>query len=92
MPTAINIRNEVNQYLDDTDDCILKIVHNILKTDGEEDFWYELPINVQENIQTAIKQSEEGKGKSHKEVMAKYGIMFEIIWFLFAYKKLFMIR
>jgi hypothetical protein len=60
-------------YLENTDDRILKIVHNILKTDAEEDFWDELPIVVQKNIQTAISQSEEGKGKSHKEVMAKYG-------------------
>jgi hypothetical protein len=73
MPTTANIRNEVNQYLDVADERILKIVNNILKTDVEEDFWDDLPINIQENIQTAIKQSEEGKGKSHKEVMAKYG-------------------
>jgi hypothetical protein len=73
MSATINIRNEVNQYLDVADERILKIVHNILKTDAEEDFWDDLPVNVQKNIQTAIKQSEEGEGKSHKEVMAKYG-------------------
>lgn len=73
MNTTTNIRKEVNQYLNIADDRILKIVHNILKTDAEEDFWDELPIGVQKNIQTTIKQSEEGKGKSHKEVMAKYG-------------------
>jgi hypothetical protein len=73
MPTTANVRNEVNQYLDIADERILKIVHNILKTDAEEDFSDELPIDVQENIQTAIRQSDEGKGKSHKEVMAKYG-------------------
>ncbi len=73
MSTTTNIRNELNQYLDVADERILKIVHNILKTDAEEDFWDELPDSVQKNIQTAIKQSEEGKGKSHEEVMAKYG-------------------
>jgi hypothetical protein len=73
MSVTINIRDEVNQYLDVADERILKIVHNILKTDAEEDFWDGLPVHVQENIQTAIKQSEEGKGKLHKEVMAKYG-------------------
>jgi hypothetical protein len=73
MSITINFRDEVNQYLDKADERILKIVHNILKTDAEEDFWDELPIGVQKNIQTAIKQSDEGKGKTHKEVMAKYG-------------------
>jgi hypothetical protein len=73
MVNTADIREEVNLYLENADERILKIVHNILKTDAEEDFWDELPINIQENIQTAIKQSEEGKGKSHKEVMAKYG-------------------
>ncbi len=72
MNSTTNIRKEVNQYLDIADDRILKIVHNILKTDAEEDFWDELPHSVQKYIQTAIKQSVEGKGKSHKEVMAKY--------------------
>jgi hypothetical protein len=72
MQTTINIRNEINKYLDVADERMLKIVHNILKTDAEEDFWDELPIGVQKNIQTAITQSEEGKGKSHKEVIAKY--------------------
>jgi hypothetical protein len=73
MNSTTNIRKEVNHYLDIADERILKIVHNILKTDAEEDFWDELPTGVQKNINTAIKQSEEGKGKSHKEVMAKYG-------------------
>lgn len=73
MLTATNIRNEVNQYLDNADERVLKIVHNILKTDAEADFWDEVPNAVQKNITTAIKQSEEGKGKPHKVLMAKYG-------------------
>ncbi len=73
MGTTAEIREEVNHYLENADEHILKIVHNILKTDAEEDFWDELPIGVRKNIQTAIKKSEEGKGKSHKEVIAKYG-------------------
>jgi hypothetical protein len=72
MVTTAKIREEVNLYLENADERILKIVHNILKTDAEEDFLDELPINVQENIQTAIRQSEEGEGKSHKAVMDKY--------------------
>jgi hypothetical protein len=73
MSVAINFRAEVNQYLDVADERMLKIVHNILKSDAEEDFWDELPVVVQKNIRNAIKESEEGKGKTHKEVMAKYG-------------------
>jgi hypothetical protein len=72
MSATTNFRAEVNQYLDVADERILKIVHNILKTDAEEDFWDELPSHVQKNIQNSIKQSGEGKGKTHKEVMTKY--------------------
>ena len=72
MAIATNIRDEVNHYLENADERILKIVHAILEADAHEDFWDELPPAVQQNINTAIMQSEQGLGKSHEEVMNKY--------------------
>lgn len=72
MPLAVNIREKVQHYLENADDRMLKIVHAILEADSQEDFWDELPIAVQDNIHTAIKQSEERMGKSHNQVMSKY--------------------
>jgi hypothetical protein len=72
MPLVNNIREEVQHYLENADDRMLKIVHAILEADAEEDFWDELPTTLQDNIQTAIMQSEQGMGKSHSEVMSKY--------------------
>ena len=51
---------------------MLKIVHAILEADVNEDFWHELPSSVQQNIHTAINQSEQGLGKTHEAVMDKY--------------------
>ena len=72
MATAINIREEVNHYLENVDERMLKIVHAILEADVNEDFWHELPSSVQQNIHTAINQSEQGLGKTHEAVMDKY--------------------
>ena len=72
MPLTVNIREKVQHYLENADDRMLKIVHAILEADSQEDFWDELPIAVQDNIHIAIKQSEEGMGKSHNQVMSKY--------------------
>ena len=39
MPLETNIREEVQHYLENADDRMLKIVHAILDADAEEDFW-----------------------------------------------------
>ena len=72
MDISTNIREEVNHYLENADERMLKIVHAILEADANEDFWDELPSSVQENIHTAINQSEQGLGKTHEAVMDKY--------------------
>ena len=72
MATATNIREEVNHYLENADERMLKIVHAILEADANEDFWDELPNSVQQNIHTAINQSEQGLGNTHEEIMNKY--------------------
>jgi len=72
IPLTKHIREEVQHYLENADDRMLKIGHAILEADSQEDFWDELPITVQDNIHTAIKQSEKAMGRSHKEVMSKY--------------------
>ena len=72
MATTINIRKKVYHYLENVDERMLKIVHAILEADVNEDFWHELPSSVQQNIQSAINQSEQGLGKTHQAAMDKY--------------------
>ena len=65
MPLENNIREEVQHYLENADDRMLKIVHAILQTNTDGDFWDELPSSLQQNIHTAINQSKQRLGKSH---------------------------
>ncbi len=80
MPLENNIREEVQHYLENADDRMLKIVHAILEADAEEDFWDELPSSIQQNIYSAINQSKHRLGKNHQEVMAKYKNNTEVSW------------
>lgn len=45
---------------------------NNVAFDLRADFWDELPATVKADVKTALKQSEQGKGKPHKEVIKKY--------------------
>lgn len=72
MVADTKIKEEVNKYLDNADDRILKIVHAILKADADHDFWDNLPSVVREDIDIALLESAGWLGKKHEEVMAKY--------------------
>lgn len=56
---------------------VLAKVEEILKDEGSEDWWYELPMEIQEAIQDGFKQSESGDLLTHEQVVnearAKYG-------------------
>ncbi|CAM3985234.1 hypothetical protein FLSI110296_07290 [Flavobacterium sinopsychrotolerans] len=42
-----------------------------LETENQDDFWDELPEQVKQLIEIGLKQSEQGLGKSHSQVMAE---------------------
>jgi hypothetical protein len=42
-----------------------------LDAENQDDFWDELPEQVKQLIEIGLKQSEQGLGKSHSQVMAE---------------------
>jgi hypothetical protein len=76
MSTVATLRKDVKKYIETADNRVVKMVHAMLAADKETDFWDELPSIVKADVKSALKQSDEGKGKSHNEVMKKYKFKF----------------
>lgn len=66
------LRKQVKKYIDEADDKTVQMVYAMLEAEHQYDFWDELPENVKEDIDEAIKQADAGKLLSHEEVMKKY--------------------
>ena len=66
------LRKQVKKYIDEADDKTVQMVYAMLEAEHQYDFWDELPDNVKEDIDEAIKQADAGKLLSHEEVMKKY--------------------
>jgi uncharacterized coiled-coil DUF342 family protein len=66
------IRNKVKKYIDEADDHVVKMIYSMLEADRKEDWWDDLPKNVQVSIDKAIKELDAGKGIPHEVVMKKY--------------------
>jgi hypothetical protein len=66
------MRKKVKKYIDEADDHVVKMVYSLLEADREDDWWDDLPKDVQDSIDKAIAQLDAGKGIPHEEVMKKY--------------------
>jgi len=57
---------------------LLEKVSQILKQEDETDWWDELPVSVQQDIESGIKEADRGETTPHeevkKEVRLRYGI------------------
>jgi hypothetical protein len=71
MSTA-EMRRKAKKYLDEADDHAVRMVFSILEADREDDWWDDLPKEVQKSILKAEKEIREGKGIPHEVVMKKY--------------------
>ncbi|QTE36568.1 hypothetical protein ACRQ5D_12415 [Mucilaginibacter sp. P25] len=60
----------VEKIIQSNDDNILNEINSLLGL-SENDFWSDLPTPVQQAIDKAKNQLDQGKGTPHKEVMAK---------------------
>ena len=49
----------------------------VLPEQGDADWWDELPGELQASINRSLKESEEGIGTPHEEIIEKYGKWFE---------------
>ena len=72
MNTVASLRKDVKKYIETADGRVVKMVHAMLEADKQTDFWDELPVTVKTDVKIALKQSAQGKGKPHKDVMKKY--------------------
>lgn len=66
------MRKKVKKYIDEADDHIVKLVYSMLEADRNDDWWDDLPKEVQQSILKAEKELKQGKGISHETVMKKY--------------------
>lgn len=71
------LREQVKQYVEHADNKSLRIVQAILEIEQEEDWWEELPAEVQQMLEAAIKEGDEGKGISNDQMMEKHSKWFK---------------
>jgi hypothetical protein len=72
------LRKQIKQSIDKADDRSLRRIQAILEVDQEEEEWWDdLPREIQASLERALKESEEGKGISHEQMLAKYSQWFK---------------
>ena len=71
------LREQIKEYVDNADARSLKIVRAILEIDQEDDWWDDLPSDVQNMINASIKDGDEGKGIPHEQMVEKYSKWFK---------------
>lgn len=70
--SSAEMRKKTKKMLDEADDHMVKMVYAILEADKEDDWWDDLPKEVQDSIDKAIAELDAGKGIPHDVVMKKY--------------------
>jgi hypothetical protein len=69
----VEIRKKVKKYIDEADDRVVKLIYSMLEADRRDDWWNDLPKEVQSSVLKAEKELKAGKGIPHEMVMKKYG-------------------
>ena len=70
--SSAEMRKKAKKLLDEADDRVVKMVYKMLEADSAEDWWDDLPKEVQDSIDKSIAELDAGKGIPHEEVMKKY--------------------
>lgn len=65
------LKQEIKEGMDKASIKTLRILHQILEIENEEDWWDDLPLEVQQGIDEGIKQADNGEVISHHEFMKK---------------------
>ena len=63
------IRQKIHDYVDQADDRFLTLVNGMIEADLNQDWWDDLPPDLQASIDRAFTQSEKGEGRPHQGVM-----------------------
>lgn len=71
---VIELKSDLHSLIDRVNDVtILNAIKVILSAQVKEnDFWEELPLNVQESVKRGMEQARSGKTKAHPGVMKNY--------------------
>ena len=72
MSTVELLRKEVKDYIDHADEKVVKMIHAMLETDAEEEWWNRMPDSVKEDVKAALKEANEGKLISHIDIQKRY--------------------
>lgn len=72
MSETEQLKQNIIQSLDQADEKVLRMVQSILQIDQEHDFWDDLPEEIRNEVDEAIKEADRGGGISHEEMMKKY--------------------
>jgi hypothetical protein len=68
MSEVSRLREEVKKFIDEVDDTTVKMIYAMLEVKRETDWWDALPQDAQNDIDSAIKELDSGKGVSHETV------------------------
>jgi predicted transcriptional regulator len=63
---------EVKEYIEHADERVVKMVHAMLETDVENDWWERMPDKVKADVEAALKEADEGKLIPHSEIKKRY--------------------
>jgi hypothetical protein len=73
MNDVETLKSEVKKYIDSADEKVVKMVHAMLEVNVEEnDWWDEIPSNIKDEIDEAVKDLDNGNGISNEEVKKLY--------------------
>jgi len=70
--STVEMRKKVKKFIDEADDHVVKLIYSMLEADRVEDWWADLPKDVQKSVLKAEKELRDGKGVPHEIVMKKY--------------------
>ncbi|MCF8360679.1 MAG: hypothetical protein K9H26_18135 [Prolixibacteraceae bacterium] len=71
---TVKLKSDLHSLIDKVENTtILNAIRAILSKEvNEEDFWNELPLNVQESVKRGMEQAKRGETRPHSEAMKKY--------------------
>ena len=64
-PEVRALRSEIKKSIDSADEKVLRVVYHILEIENENDWWDDLPKEVQQSIDKGVKQANKGQIISH---------------------------
>ena len=68
----LKCKKKVKEYVDKADDHVVKLIYSMLEADRENDWWNDLPKQVQKSVLRAEKELKDGKGISNDVIMKTY--------------------